>query len=40
MLEVNPGVCIRAKYRDAHNQCNRNRPIDFDYCKTALSDSD
>ena len=26
--------------RDAHNQRNRNRPIDFDYYKIAPSDSD
>jgi hypothetical protein len=29
-----------ARDRDAHNQCNRNRPIDFDYYKIAPSDSD
>ena len=27
-------------YRDAHNQCNRNRPIEFDSCKIAPCDSD
>jgi len=26
--------------RDAHNQCNRNQPIDFDYYKIAPSDYD
>ena len=26
--------------RDAHNQCNRNQPINFDYYKTAAPDSD
>jgi hypothetical protein len=26
--------------RDAHNQRNRNRPVDFDYYKIAPSDSD